>query len=91
MPAREDRPAEGRRSFVVLEGCFYQGDVWLDGDPTRLSQVLGNVVHDGALAAGASYNGSLNLNWEDEVVAKTCLTHDGAIKNEAARKAVEGA
>ncbi len=25
------RPAEGRRSFVVLEGCFYQGDVWLDG------------------------------------------------------------
>jgi len=24
-------PAEGRRSFVVLEGCFYQGDVWLDG------------------------------------------------------------
>ncbi len=25
------RPDDGRRSFVVLEGCFYQGDVWLDG------------------------------------------------------------
>ncbi len=35
-------------------------------------------------------DGALNLNWEDEVVAKTCLTHGGAIKNEAARKAVEG-
>jgi NAD(P) transhydrogenase subunit alpha len=36
-------------------------------------------------------DGALNLNWDDEVVAKTCLTHGGAIKNEAARKAVEGA
>src|SRR5688572_8544314 len=36
-------------------------------------------------------DGTLSLNWEDEVVAKTCLTHAGAIKNEAARKAVEGA
>ena len=35
-------------------------------------------------------DGALNLNWEDEVVAKTCLTHAGAIKNEAAKKAVEG-
>lgn len=36
-------------------------------------------------------DGKLDLNWEDEVVAKSCLTHGGAIKNEAARKAVEGA
>ena len=35
-------------------------------------------------------DGALNLNWEDEVVAKSCLTHGGAIKNEAAKKAVEG-
>lgn len=33
---------------------------------------------------------ALNLDWTDEVVAKTCLTHGGAIKNEAAKKAVEG-
>ena len=26
-----DAPEQARRSFVVLEGCFYQGDVWLDG------------------------------------------------------------
>ena len=24
-------PEGGRRSFAVLEGCFYQADVWLDG------------------------------------------------------------
>ncbi|MDQ1397107.1 MAG: beta-mannosidase [Acidimicrobiaceae bacterium] len=25
------RPDEGRRSWLVLDGLFYQGDVWLDG------------------------------------------------------------
>jgi len=35
-------------------------------------------------------DGVLNLNWEDDIVAGAVLTHDGAIKNEAARKAVEG-
>jgi NAD(P) transhydrogenase subunit alpha len=35
-------------------------------------------------------DGKLTLNWEDEVVAKSCLTHGGEIKNEAAKKAVEG-
>jgi NAD(P) transhydrogenase subunit alpha len=33
---------------------------------------------------------ALALDWSDEVVAKTCLTHGGEIKNEAAKKAVEG-
>ena len=31
------------------------------------------------------------LDWEDEVVAKTALTHGGEIKNDAARTAVESA
>jgi NAD(P) transhydrogenase subunit alpha len=35
-------------------------------------------------------DGNLNLNWEDDIVAGAVLTHDGAIKNEAAKKAVEG-
>ena len=25
------RPAEGRRRWLILDGVFYQGDVWLDG------------------------------------------------------------
>jgi NAD(P) transhydrogenase subunit alpha len=35
-------------------------------------------------------DGALQLDWSDEVLAKTVLTHGGEIKNEAARKAVEG-
>ncbi|HEX8723888.1 MAG TPA: NAD(P) transhydrogenase subunit alpha [Gemmatimonadaceae bacterium] len=34
---------------------------------------------------------ALVLDWEDEVVAKTALTHGGEIRNDAARKAVESA
>jgi NAD(P) transhydrogenase subunit alpha len=33
---------------------------------------------------------AVKLDWTDEVIAKTALTHDGAIGNEAAKKAVEG-
>jgi H+-translocating NAD(P) transhydrogenase subunit alpha len=36
-------------------------------------------------------DGQLNLNWDDDIVAGSVLTHAGEIKNEAARKAVEGA
>ena len=34
---------------------------------------------------------AIALDWNDEVIAKTALIHNGEIKNEAARKAVEGA
>ncbi|MGQ0503527.1 MAG: NAD(P) transhydrogenase subunit alpha [Panacagrimonas sp.] len=33
---------------------------------------------------------AVNIDWTDEVLAKSCLTHQGEIKNEMARKAVEG-
>jgi len=33
---------------------------------------------------------AINIDWTDEVLAKTCLTHAGEIKNEMAKKAVEG-
>lgn len=32
---------------------------------------------------------AISLDWSDEVIAKSCLTHAGEIRNEAARKAVE--
>ena len=34
--------------------------------------------------------GELNIDWADEVFAGAVLTHDGVIKHEATRKAVEG-
>lgn len=33
---------------------------------------------------------AIAIDWEDEVLAKSCLTHGGEIKNEMAKKAVEG-
>jgi len=36
-------------------------------------------------------DGALNLDWEDELIAKTCLTHAGEIKHEPTRKLVESA
>jgi NAD(P) transhydrogenase subunit alpha len=30
------------------------------------------------------------LDWSDEIIAKTALTHAGEIRNEAAKKAIEG-
>lgn len=34
---------------------------------------------------------TINIDWSDEVLAKSCLTHAGEIRNEAAKKAVESA
>ncbi|MGM0678028.1 Re/Si-specific NAD(P)(+) transhydrogenase subunit alpha [Ectothiorhodospira marina] len=34
--------------------------------------------------------GKLELDWEDEIIAKSCLTHEGEIKHEATRSLVEG-
>ncbi len=34
-------------------------------------------------------SGALAIDWQDEVFAQSCLTHAGAIKHEATRKAVE--
>ena len=36
-------------------------------------------------------DGTLTLDWDDELIAKTCVTHDGVIKHEATRQLVEGA
>jgi NAD(P) transhydrogenase subunit alpha len=35
-------------------------------------------------------SGALSIDWQDEVFAQSCLTHDGAIKHESTRKAAEG-
>ena len=36
-------------------------------------------------------NGELSIDWQDEVFAQSCLTHEGVIKHEATAKALEGA
>lgn len=36
-------------------------------------------------------DGALTLDWEDELIAKTCVTHDGKILHEPTRERIEGA
>ena len=36
-------------------------------------------------------DGAMTLDWNDELIAKTCLTHAGEIKHEPTKKLVEGA
>ncbi len=63
--------------------------------PLNVPSMLGE--HASELYAKNQYNlielflrdKSIALDWNDEVIAKTALTHDGEIRNEAARKAVE--
>ena len=35
--------------------------------------------------------GSLSIDWSDELIAKSCVTHDGAIKHEPTRARLEPA
>jgi NAD(P) transhydrogenase subunit alpha len=64
--------------------------------PLNVPSMLGE--HASELYAKNQYNlielfikdKAINLDWSDEVIAKTALTHAGEIKNEAARKAVDG-
>jgi len=64
--------------------------------PLNVPSLLGE--HASELYAKNQYNlielfmkaGAINIDWTDEVLAKSCLTHAGEIKNEAAKKAVEG-
>ena len=36
-------------------------------------------------------DGELKLDWDDELIAKTCLTHAGEIRHEPTRQLVDGA
>jgi NAD(P) transhydrogenase subunit alpha len=55
-------------------------------------------IHASELYAKNLYNflelsikdGALNLDWDDELIAKTCVTHAGQIKHEATKALVEG-
>lgn len=72
------------------------GQVTIVG-PLNVPSMLGE--HASELYAKNQFNlielflkeGAVALDWDDEVIASTALTHAGEIRNEAARKAVESA
>jgi NAD(P) transhydrogenase subunit alpha len=92
-----DLAAEGGGNCEYTQpGATVQiGQVTIVG-PLNVPSLLGE--HASELYAKNQYNlielflkdRAIKLDWEDEVVARTALTHDGQIRNEAAKKAVEG-
>ena len=70
------------------------GQVTIDA-PLNVPSLLGE--HASELYAKNQFNlielflkdKAISIDWTDEVLAKSCLTHAGEIKNEAAKKAVE--
>ena len=86
----------GNCEYTVPGETVQIGQVTVVG-PLNVPSMLGE--HASELYAKNQYNlielfvkeKLINIDWEDEVLAKACLTHAGEIKNEAAKKAVEAA
>jgi NAD(P) transhydrogenase subunit alpha len=77
------------------------GETYVHGAVTIVGPV--NLPSMGAIHASEMYarnlfnfaslmikDGTLNLDWNDELIAKTCLTHAGEIKHEPTKKLVDG-
>ena len=85
----------GNCEYTVPGEAVQIGQVTVLG-PLNVPSMLGE--HASELYAKNQFNlmelfikdQAINLDWTDEVLAKTALTYDGQIKNEAAKKAVEG-
>lgn len=83
----------GNTEYTVPGETVQIGQVTVVG-PLNVPSLLGE--HASELYAKNQYNlmelfikdQSLKLDWDDEIIAKTALTHAGEIRNEAARKAV---
>lgn len=83
----------GNTEYTVPGESVQIGQVTVVG-PINVPSMLGE--HASELYAKNQYNlmelfikdQALKLDWDDEIIAKTALTHAGEIKNEAARKAI---
>ena len=85
----------GNTEYTVPGETVQVGQVTIVG-PLNVPSMLGE--HASELYAKNQFNllelfvkdKAINIDWSDEVLAKACLTYAGEIKNEAAKKAVEG-
>jgi H+-translocating NAD(P) transhydrogenase subunit alpha len=73
---------------VMHNGVHIVGDSFLPSQmPMDASKLYGkNVLNFLQLITDKENN--LNLNWEDDLVAGCCITHNGAIKNERVKEAI---
>jgi H+-translocating NAD(P) transhydrogenase subunit alpha len=86
----------GNCEYTVPGETVQVGQVTVCG-PLNVPSLLGE--HASELYAKNQYNllelmlrdGQIQLDWDDEILAKAVLTHAGEIRNEAAKKAVDAA
>ena len=57
--------------------------------PAHASQLYAKNVEN-LLGLLVSDEGELNLNFDDEIIAGACITHEGEIRHERARQVAEG-
>ncbi|HEV7490757.1 MAG TPA: Re/Si-specific NAD(P)(+) transhydrogenase subunit alpha [Rhodanobacteraceae bacterium] len=76
---------EAGKTIVSANGVSVIGSVNLPASaPVHASEMYARNLYN--FLELSLKEGALNLDWEDELIAKTCVTHAGEIRNEAAKK-----
>jgi len=82
---------EAGKSIVTDNGVTIIGPVNLAATaPIHASELYAKNLYN-FLELSITKEGELNLDWNDELIAKTCVTHAGEIKHELTKQLVEGA
>jgi len=79
---------EAGRTVVSANGVSVIGTVNLPASaPVHASEMYARNLYN--FLELSLKDGVLNLDWNDELIAKTCVTHGGEIKHEATKKLVD--
>lgn len=82
---------EAGKTITTGNGVTVIGPVNLAATtPIHASEMYARNLYN-FLELSIAEGGELKLDWEDELIAKTCVTHAGEIKHEATKALVEGA
>ncbi|MEO8801758.1 MAG: Re/Si-specific NAD(P)(+) transhydrogenase subunit alpha [Rudaea sp.] len=82
---------EPGKTVVSVNGVSIIGPVNLAATtPIHASELYAKNLYN-FLELSIAEGGELKLDWEDELIAKTCVTHAGEIKHEPTKQLVEGA
>ena len=81
--------AEAGKTVVTANGVSIIGPVNLASSaPIHASEMYARNLYN--FLELSLKDGAVTLDWEDELIAKTCLTHAGEIKHEPTKRLVEG-
>lgn len=82
--------AEAGKTVITANGVTIIGPVNLASTaPIHASEMYARNLYN--FLELSLKDGAVTLDWEDELIAKTCLTHAGEIKHEPTKQLVEGA